>query len=124
VPFSVALALTDDPRDPGAWARRLRDPLVLDLAGRIVLRARPEGAASDPWSATLTADVKDRRRLQIEVTDFPGTPTMPFAPDDLERKLQGLVPASLRPAAHRALERLMHLEKETSLDWLSVHPDC
>ena len=118
--FCAALALTDDPRDPMAYGRRLHDPATLDLAARVSVTARSPGSPADPWSCGLTVNCRDGRCLTVEVSDFFGTPTSPFGADDLEQKLRALAPPAIREPARAVLERLLGLKGESTLDWLEI----
>jgi 2-methylcitrate dehydratase PrpD len=123
VPFSTALALADDPTSPEAWTRRLHDQTILDLAARVDVRARSAAAGIDPWSCAIEVTLVDGRRLTMKVDDFPGTPSTPFTLADLERKLLGFVPVACRLTAIAAMRRLLALEEEVSLDWLTHRPE-
>jgi 2-methylcitrate dehydratase PrpD len=108
IPFSVALALCREARDPESWDERaLADPQIRALCRRVKLVPGPHGGM-----ATIT--LADGRRL--ERTAESGM----LEPGELGDKFLRLTRAALGEHAARALfERLQRLEEEESLDWLT-----
>jgi 2-methylcitrate dehydratase PrpD len=108
IPFSVALALCREARDPEAWDESaLADPQIRSLCRRVGL-VRGE----DP--NTVTIALADGRRLERCAE------TGMLEEGELADKFQRLTHAALGERGATALyERLLGLEDEKSLDWLS-----
>jgi 2-methylcitrate dehydratase PrpD len=114
IPFSVALALCREARDPESWDERaLADPQIRALCRRVKLVPGPHGEHGGTAS-TVTITLADGRRL--ERTAESGM----LEPGELGDKFLRLTRAALDEHAAKALfERLQRLEEEESLDWLS-----
>jgi 2-methylcitrate dehydratase PrpD len=122
IPFCVATALCADPVDPASFGERtLHDPKVRALCAKIdVVAARP--AFPSAWATTITLRLKDGREFERHADDFVGTPTRPFSRDQLWHKFSLLTRRLEAGSASALFERLLSLEEEPSLDWLSAAP--
>jgi len=114
IPFSVALALCREARDPESWDETaLADPQIRALCRRVKLVAGPHGEHGG-MASTVTITLADGRRL--ERTAESGM----LEPGELGDKFVRLTRAALGENPARALfERLQGLEEEKSLDWLT-----
>ncbi len=114
IPFSVALALCREARDPESWDERaLADPQIRALCRRI--RLVPEtGDEHGGMASKVTITLADGRCL--ERTAESGM----LEPGELGDKFLRLTRAALGENPARALfERLQRLEEEESLGWLT-----
>jgi 2-methylcitrate dehydratase PrpD len=107
IPFSVALALCREARDPESWDETaLADPQIRALCRRVTLVPDPGG--------TVTIALVDGRRLEH------GAESGMLEPGELRDKFLRLTRAALGERSAAALfERLQQLEEEESLDWLN-----
>ncbi len=114
IPFSVALALCRDARDPESWDERaLADPQIRALCRRVKLVPGPHSEHGG-MASKVTITLADGRRL--ERTAESGM----LEPGELGDKFMRLTRAALGENPARALfERLQRLEEEKSLDWLT-----
>jgi len=120
VPFSVALSLFRDARDPRSFddsAVHNRD--ILDLASRTRLNAIA-GPDNRDQSATVTVRLKDGRELSRKVSTYKGMPERPLDRAELKEKFLLLTRHLDRGKMGAMFDRLQRLEDEKSLDWLSV----
>ncbi|MGC1889381.1 MAG: MmgE/PrpD family protein [Stellaceae bacterium] len=110
IPFSVALALCREARDPESWDERaLADPQIRTLCRRVKLVPEHGGSAS-----MVTIALVDGRRLERHAENGM------LEPGELADKFLRLTRAALGENPARALfERLQGLEEEESLDWLT-----
>jgi 2-methylcitrate dehydratase PrpD len=111
IPFSVALALCREARDPGSWDETaLADPKIRALCRRIRVVPEPNGE----HGGTITIALVDGRRLERRAESGM------LEPGELADKFLRLTRAALgqRPAA-ALFERLQRLEEEETLDWLT-----
>ena len=114
IPFSVAVALLHDPREPENFSTAaLADPRLRTLARRV--RVVDAGTGSGPTTTRIA--FADGRTLALAVADFPGTPASPLTPAELAEKFT-ILTRRLGPAAPPLLARLSRIEEETALDWL------
>jgi 2-methylcitrate dehydratase PrpD len=87
VPFCTAIALTDDPLDPLAFAERALDnPKTRELARRVELAPLPQGSGLSAWGCELEVKLADGRVLSERADDFKGTPASPLSDDELREK--------------------------------------
>jgi 2-methylcitrate dehydratase PrpD len=107
IPFSVALALCREARDPESWDETaLADTQISSLCRRVRL---VQGA--EPSTVTIT--LADGRRLERRADGGM------LEPGELADKFQRLTRAALSERGATALfERLQRFEQEPSLDWL------
>jgi 2-methylcitrate dehydratase PrpD len=114
IPFSVALALCREARDPESWDESaLADRQIRALCRRVRLVPGPHGEHGG-MASTVTITLADGRRF--ERTAESGM----LEPGELGDKFRRLTRASLGENPARALfERLQGLEEEKSLDWLT-----
>jgi 2-methylcitrate dehydratase PrpD len=117
LPFSVALSLYRDPRDPRSYDDAVvHDREVLDLAARITTTKAPRRDAVD----TVTIRLKDGRELTRRVAAFKGTPERPFDQAELKEKFMLLTRNLDRAKAEATFARLQHIENEKTLEWISL----
>jgi 2-methylcitrate dehydratase PrpD len=111
IPFSVALALCREARDPESWKQTaLADPQIRSLARRVRLIPAEEHGA---MGSRVTIALADRRRLERRVESGM------LETGELSDKFLRLTRAALgEPGATALYERLQRLEDEQSLDWL------
>ena len=120
VPFSVALSLYRDARDPRSYDDAVvRDRAILDLASRIkAIRAVDQGRQDT--TATVTIRLKDGREVSRRVTSFKGTPDRPLDQAELKEKFMLMTRHLERSRMEAMFERLLHIESEKTLDWVAV----
>jgi 2-methylcitrate dehydratase PrpD len=107
IPFSVALALCCEARDPESWD----EAALADLQIRSLCRRVRLAQGAEP--STVTIMLADGRRLERRADSGM------LEPGELADKFQRLTRAALGERGATALfERLQRLEKEPSLDWL------
>ena len=114
IPFSVALALCREARDPESWDESaLADPQIRSLARRVQLVPQP-GGGHGATGSTVTITLSDGRRLERRAESGM------LEPGELADKFQRLTRAALGENGAAALyDRLRRLEDEVNLDWLS-----
>jgi 2-methylcitrate dehydratase PrpD len=114
IPFSVALALCREARDPESWDETaLADPRIRALCRRARLVTEPAGEHGGTAS-TVTIALADGRRLERRAESGM------LEPGELADKFQRLTRGRLGEQGATALyERLQRLEEEEKLDWLS-----
>jgi hypothetical protein len=112
LPFCVALALYRDPRDPRSFDEgALADPAIRDLCRRIGLV--PVEGGHGAGASGVTVEVAGGRRLEKHVASGM------LEKGELEDKFLRLCWPKLGEAAVPLYNRLMCLEEEDSLDWLT-----
>ena len=106
VPFCLALASYNDPRDPDVFSdRTAADPRVRDLAQRV--RVTSEGGRKG-WSARIAVSLRDGRRFEDAKETFLGCPQTPLSDEQLRFKFERLCrDARMKPAS---FDRLMKIE--------------
>ncbi len=117
IPFSVALALIREARDPESWdAAALADPQIRALTRRVVLVPEPADGHAAPGS-TVAVTLTDGRRFERQERDGM------LEDGELADKFRRLTGAALGDAGSAALyARLQRLEDEPHLDWLTGSP--
>ena len=68
----------------------------------------------------MTMTMRDGKVLTFEVADFKGTPDNPLTASELRSKFLLLTRDYDASAMSTILDRLLHIEQETTLDWISV----
>ncbi len=110
LPYTLAAALVDDPRDPAAFApERLGDPRRRALADRVeaVLDAEMEAAFPDHFGCRVTVRFRNGESACVRVLDSRGTPARPLTPAEVAAKFTTLMAAAGRADdADRALDRI------------------
>ena len=118
VPFSVALAIVADARDPRTFRDAdVNNPELLSLMERIRLVPWDREPPSLIASAT-TVTRRDGTTLTAEVADFRGTPDNPLSAGELRDKALLLTRDHDAAAMTALLDRLLHLEAEPTVDWI------
>jgi 2-methylcitrate dehydratase PrpD len=119
-PFSVALSLYRDARDPRSFDDDvIHDRAILDLASRIKLAGAPGQDRTDDTSV-VTIRLKNGRELSRKETTYKGMPNRPFTRAQLRDKFLLLTKHFDHARMEAMFERLENIENERSLDWLSV----
>jgi 2-methylcitrate dehydratase PrpD len=120
VPFSVALSLYRDARDPRSFDDAVvHDRDILDLASRTKMTVAAGQDHRDP-TTNVTVRLKDGRELSRRVSSFKGTPAHPLNRAELKDKFLLLTRHLDRGKMEAMFERLQNIENEKSLDWLSI----
>jgi len=120
VPFSVALSVYRDPRDPRSFDESaMRDPDIRALAQRVSMSVA-DGQASSDLSCTLTITLKDGRVLTRRVTGFRGTPEQPLDQAGLRERFLMLTRHLNQSKMEDLFDRLQRLEMEQNLNWIKV----
>jgi len=114
IPFSVALTLCREARNPESWDESaLDDPQIRALCRRVKL-APEAGGEHGGTKSTVTIALVDGRRFERRAENGM------LEPGELADKFLRLTRAALGGLAATALfERLQRLEEEESLDWLT-----
>lgn len=101
MPFTAAVALTRDPRDPRHYApEALDDHVVCDLARRVELYPDPEMEAMYPrYGTKAEVKLKDGRTVETKLLDAHGTPADPCSEDEAKEKFRCLAEAAVCPEA-------------------------
>jgi 2-methylcitrate dehydratase PrpD len=99
MPFTAALALTHDPKDPRHYAAdALDDQVVCDLARRVELYNDPEMESLYPRYGTRAEVIlKDGRKLETKLLDAHGTPADPCNEAEAKEKFSCLAQAANTP---------------------------
>jgi len=115
IPFSVALALCREARDPESWDEAaLADPQIRALCRLVKLMPDP-GGEHGGMASTVTIALADGRRLERR------SESGMLEPGELADKFQRLTRAALGARPATALyERLQRLEEEEDLSWLGA----
>jgi 2-methylcitrate dehydratase PrpD len=120
VPFSVALSLYRDARDPRSYDdTAVHDRAILDLTARITCTEAKEQTHTDA-TATVTIRLKDGREVSRKVANFMGTPQRPLDQAELKEKFMLLTRHLDRGKMEAAFERLQRIEGEKTLEWIST----
>ena len=120
VPFSVALSLYRDARNPRSYDDEVvHDRAILDLASRIKITVAA-GQGRQDSTATVTIWLKDGREVSRRVSSFKGTPQRPLNQAELKEKFMLLTRHLDRGKMEQTFERLQHIESEKAVDWVSV----
>lgn len=118
VPFSVALAIVSDARDPRTFRDAdVRNPELLALMERIRLVPWDREPPSPIASATSVTR-RDGTTLTAEVADFKGTPDNPLSASELRDKALLLTRDHDAVAMGDLFDRLLHLESEPTVGWI------
>jgi 2-methylcitrate dehydratase PrpD len=114
IPFSVALALSREARDPESWDETaLADPEIRALARRVQLVPQAIGASATAVGVTLANGRRLERREENGMLEA----------GELADKFRRLTRETLGGASGPTLyARLQRLEDEPSLDWLTGLP--
>ena len=118
VPFSVALAIVADARDPRTFRDAdVNNPELLSLMERITLVPWDRQPPSPIASAT-TVTRRDGTTVTAEVADFKGTPDNPLSASELRDKALLLTRDYDAGAMKSLFDRLLNLEAEPSVEWI------
>ncbi len=120
MPFTAAVALARDPKDPRYYAAdALDDKVVCDLARRVELYADPEMEALYPrYGARAEVRLNDGRTLETKLLDAHGTPEDPCSEGEAKEKFRCL--AQMTNSGESIAEVLSLVERLDTLQ--SVRP--
>lgn len=122
MPFTAAVALTRDPRDPRHYTgEALDDPEVCDLARRVELYADAEMEAMYPRYGTRAEVIlKDGRKFDTRLLDAHGTPADPCSEDEAQDKFRCLAGVAIgRDAIDTIVSLVSGIDKLASVGPLS-----
>jgi 2-methylcitrate dehydratase PrpD len=115
IPFSVALALHREARDPESWDETaLADPEIRALCRRV--RLVEEEGEHGGMASTVAIALTGGRRLERRAEDGM------LGADELADKFMRLTRRALGAQAPALYERLQRLEREDDLAWLTGTP--
>jgi 2-methylcitrate dehydratase PrpD len=119
IPWCIAAALAGDALDPASFGHRaFENSQVATLATRIsVAEGAPAGFSS--WGAEVHLKLRDGTALVRTSDSFPGAPEQPLTDGEFRKKFMSL--AGSASNVETCFRRLMSLEAEPDLDWLSEH---
>ncbi len=119
VPFSVALSLYRDARDPGSYDEDVvRDPEIRAMCRRIEVVLAEEEEVYGSIASTATVRLRDGREFYRRVAEFKGTPANPITQEELEKKFLFL--ANGYQNAAPTFDRLQALETEKDVTWIGA----
>jgi len=120
VPFSAALAIMADARDPRTFRDAdVNDPELRSLIKRI--RLVPwDTPQPTPIACQVTVTMRDGKVLRSAVADFKGTPDNPLSASELRDKVLLLTRDHDAKSMAAMFDRLQHIEDEAGLDWICV----
>lgn len=122
MPFTAAVALTRDPKDPRHYAAEaLDDETVSALSRRVELYPDPEMEALYPrYGTRAEVKLKDGRTLETKLLDAHGTPADPCSEEEAKEKFRCLAEATLSAASvAEVLATVARLDKLASIEPLS-----
>ena len=115
MPFCIALAIQDGSVTPLHFTdERVRDPVIVNLMGRIHMEVDPELAKKGYLSrsdSTVRIKLKNGRKLTKRVKMARGNPERPFSDRELEKKYLTCAEETIaHRAAAESLDMIRHLE--------------
>jgi 2-methylcitrate dehydratase PrpD len=120
IPFSVALALYRDPRDPHSFdPSAVGDPAIRKLASMVNMTVM-EGQDRRNLATEVTVTLRDGRVVFRRVNDFKGTPERPLDRAELREKFLVLTKSLDRAKMEHLFDRLQNIENEPNVDWLGA----
>jgi 2-methylcitrate dehydratase PrpD len=116
MPFTAAVALTRDPKDPRHYEpERLDDAVVSGLAHRVELYPDSEMEAMYPrYGTRAEVRLKDGRSVETKLLDAHGTPADPCSEDEAKEKFRCL--AGVAMGSDAIAEALSLVERIDSLE--------
>ncbi|MBI4192585.1 MAG: MmgE/PrpD family protein [Betaproteobacteria bacterium] len=122
MPFTAAVALTRDPKDPRYYTGdALNDPVVCELARRVELYADTEMEALYPrYGTRAEVRLNDGRTFDTKLLDAHGTPADPCSEDEAKEKFRCLAAiTNSDQSIHEVLSVVERLDKLPSVRPLS-----
>jgi 2-methylcitrate dehydratase PrpD len=120
IPFSVALAMYRDPRDPRSFDDAVvHDPQISALAQQVSMSA-VSGQGPADVACTLSVTLRDGQVFETHVTDFQGTPEHPLDHRELREKFLLLTHQFGEKRMEVMFDRLQQIEREKTLDWVAL----
>jgi len=111
VPFSVALSLTRDPKDPGNFAgEAFAHPAIVSMCRKIKLVVDESARHREGYlGARVTIRLRDGRELTRDVQSFKGSPSDPLSRAEIAEKFFTLTAAMGKERAHSLFQRVEKL---------------
>ena len=117
VPFSVALSLRRDPKDPRSFAEEnIADPVILSLCRKIRLVVDETSRNLEGYlGARVTIRLGNGQELTREVKSFKGSPADPLSRAEVAEKFFTLTAAMGRETAEKLFQRVERLAAEKNV---------
>ena len=123
MPFSAALALAGDARDPRSFSgQALDDPTICEVARRVELYGEPEIDAmpAPRRAAHVELRLTDGRTFRAKLADAHGRPGDPCTVEEVQAKFRTLAAASQTPESiDKTLSLVAGLERLPAVDAIS-----
>ena len=119
VPFSMALGLFRDPKDPRSFQTAINDRNIMDMCKRVRLHVKEE-AGHIGLGTSVALKLKDGRVLKKRVVHYKGLPQNPADRNDVYEKFSLLTRHCPKAKMDEIFERLQSIEEEKNFDWLKV----
>ena len=117
VPFSVALSLRRDAKDPRSFAEEnIADPVILSLCRKIRLVVDETSRNLEGYlGARVTIRLQSGQELTREVKSFKGSPADPLSRAEVAEKFFTLTAAMGRETAEKLFQRVERLAAEKNI---------
>lgn len=117
IPFSVALSLTRDPKDPANFAgEAFSDPTILSLCRRIKLVVDESARELEGYlGARVTIRLRSGQELSRNVQSFKGSPADPLSRAEVADKFFTLTSAMDKQRAQQLFQRVEKLAEEKAV---------
>jgi 2-methylcitrate dehydratase PrpD len=117
IPFSVALSLTRDPKDPASFAgESFADPAILSLCRKIKLAVDESARNLEGYlGARVTVRLRNGREFTREVQSFKGSPANPLSRAEVAEKFFTLTAGMGKELAQKLFQRVEKLAEEKNV---------
>lgn len=117
IPFSVALSLHCDPRDPRSFSKgTFENPAIIALSRKVKLVLDETARDLEGYlGAWVTVRLRGGKELRREVKTFKGSPADPLTRTEVTEKFFTLASAMARETAARIVERVANLAEEKNV---------
>ncbi len=117
IPFSVALSLTRDPKDPGGFAgESFAEPSILSLCQKIKLVVdEASGKLEGYLGARVTIRLRNGQEVSRDVQSFKGSPADPLSRAEVAEKFFTLTSAMDKQRAQNIFQRVEKLPEEKNI---------
>jgi 2-methylcitrate dehydratase PrpD len=117
IPFSVALSLTRDPKDPAGFAEEsFTDPTILSLCQKIKLVVDETARNLEGYlGARVTVRLRNGQELTREVKSFKGSPADPLSRAEVAEKFFTLTSGLGKDRAPKLFQRVEKLAEEKNV---------
>jgi 2-methylcitrate dehydratase PrpD len=122
IPFSVALSLTRDPKDPASFAEEsFADTAILSLCRKVKLVVDESARNLEGYlGARVTVRLRNGRELTRDVQSFKGSPDDPLSRAEVAEKFFTLTAAMGKERAQALFQRVVKLpERKNIADFFS-----